>query len=291
MSAPRRSFSLPTLIIATLALIVTTPAPVTAQVAVRYVALGDSYASGPLIPNQRTDPIGCFRSDHNYAALVATALGATDFVDVTCGGATTSDMTQPQDISGGTAPPQFDALTADTSLVTITISGNDIGFTDILTTCASESVSNPVGHPCQDRFTSGGTDELAGRIATAGAKVAAVLRGIGERAPNAELVVVGYLRILPDSNGCWPVVPIAWGDVPYLNAVEASLNAMLRDHTAAVGGTFVNPDATGHDSCQSPANKWVEGIVPTSLAAPVHPNAAGMAAVAQLVLGALNDRQ
>ncbi len=52
-----------------------------------YVALGDSYASGPGIPAQRADPIGCQRSTHNYPALLAQALGIRDYTDVSCGGA------------------------------------------------------------------------------------------------------------------------------------------------------------------------------------------------------------
>ena len=36
-----------------------------------YVALGDSYTSAPLVPNQYGQPIDCARSDHNYPSLVA----------------------------------------------------------------------------------------------------------------------------------------------------------------------------------------------------------------------------
>ena len=52
----------------------------------RYVALGDSYSAGPLIPT--TDLAGgCARSDHNYPSLVARPLKVKTFVDVTCSGA------------------------------------------------------------------------------------------------------------------------------------------------------------------------------------------------------------
>jgi lysophospholipase L1-like esterase len=262
-------------------------APAGAVTFQRYVALGDSYASGPLIPDQSPHPVGCVRSDHNYPADLARQLGVP-LVDVSCGGAETADMTQSQSVPLGSNAPQFNALTPATDLVTVTISGNDIGFTSILETCAEESLTNPLGHPCRNHFTSGGTDQLAARITAAAPKLAQVLTGIRQRAPHATVVVVGYLRILPPSGGCWPVVPIAAGDVPYLDGVEHELNAMLGVQAAAAHDIFVNPgNTTGHDVCQPESRKWVEGIVPTSVAFPVHPNAAGMTEVADLVAAAL----
>lgn len=253
-----------------------------------YVALGDSYASGPFIPNQSLNPLDCARSDHNYASDVKRALGIPTLVDVTCGGASTADMTQSQSVFLGSNPPQFNALTSTTDLVTVTIGGNDIGFTSILETCALDSLTNPFGNPCQQHYTAGGTDQLAAAVNATAPKVAAVLSGIHARAPHARVVVVGYLRILPPTGGCWPVVPIARGDVPYLNGVESELNAMLGHAAANAGATFVNPGpTTGHDVCQPESVKWVEGIVPTAPAFPVHPNAAGMAAVAGMVESAL----
>src|SRR5690242_3722986 len=97
---------------------------------VNYVALGDSYAAGPLIPAQNGSPAGCLRSDHNYPHLVAAADRAASFTDVSCQGATTGNMTQPQGVGLGTNPPQLNALSAGTTLVTLQIGGNDIGFSD-----------------------------------------------------------------------------------------------------------------------------------------------------------------
>src|SRR5262249_55933713 len=140
-----------------------------------YVALGDSYTAGPLIPLQETDPLGCLRSDHNYPHLVAGALGVSDFKDPSCSGAETRDMTNAQDLDPGPNPPQFDSLDRGTQLVTLGIGGNDIGFTEIAESCASPT---PTGHPCQDRYVVNGHDELAERIDATALKVAAVLDGI-----------------------------------------------------------------------------------------------------------------
>jgi lysophospholipase L1-like esterase len=254
-----------------------------------YVALGDSYAAGPLIPVQRIDPIGCERSTGNYPARLAETLRIRDYTDVSCSGAKTDNMTAPQTVPLGANPPQFDALAPDTDLVTLTISGNDIGFIEIMYTCARLSSTDPFGNPCEREATSGGGDFYAQRIATAAPKVARVLEGIRQRSPRATVLLVGYLRILPPAVGCYPVFPIARGDVPYLDGLEQQLTAMLADQARNHGAVFVDSYAgsLGHDACQLPGVKWVEGTVPTSPAAPVHPNAIGMQEVATFALDTL----
>ena len=269
----------------------TTAAAQTASVPERYVALGDSYAAGPEIPVQRFDPIGCRRSNSNYPSLVAAALGIRDFTDVSCTGAQTENMTDPQRVPLGINPPQFTALAPDTDLVTLTISGNDIRFSDIFVTCARLSSTDPLGNPCERQATAGGTDIYAQRIATEAPNVARVLEGIRQRSPRATVLLVGYLRIVPPEVGCYPVFPIAHGDVPYLDGIQQQLNTMLADQASDHGAVFVDSYAgsLGHDACKLPGVKWVEGVVPTSPAAQVHPNAVGMRAVAALALDALRE--
>ncbi|HEU0127603.1 MAG TPA: SGNH/GDSL hydrolase family protein, partial [Pseudonocardiaceae bacterium] len=257
----------------------TTPGETTVADAFRaaehYVALGDSFASGPFIPVQRLDPLGCARSTRNYPSLVAEALGVAEFTDVTCSAAVTGNMTAPQEVPLGRNPPQFDALRPDTDLVTVSIGGNDVGYTDMIFTCGQLSVTDPLGDPCHRYATAGGSDLYAERILAAAPKVAGVLQGIREHSPEATVLLVGYLRILPPAVGCWPVVPISRGDVPYLDGVQQQLTKMLAAQAENNGAVFVDPYAAslGRDTCQLPGVKWVEGIVPTSPAYPVHPNA------------------
>lgn len=255
----------------------------------RYVALGDSYTSGPLIPTQVD--LNCVRSNRNYPALTAAAIGSSAFVDVSCGGATTDDILYAGNGTLGIpVPAQITAVTTATALVTIGIGGNDIGFSDIITTCAESSVSSPFGTPCKNRYTAGGTDQLQARIAATAPKVAAVLQAVRAKAPSAKIAVVGYPAIVPDSGyGCWPVVPIAFGDVPYLRGVEKSLNAMLASTAAANGASFVDTytPSIGHDACQGSGSRWVEGLVPGTSAAPFHPNAAGERGMAAAVIARL----
>ena len=256
----------------------------------RYVSEGDSYTAGPLIPDLTGSPAGCARSTHNYPHVVAAAVGAASFTDVSCQGADTTSMTKPESVPFGTNPPEDNALSSSTTLVTLQIGGNDINFINIVINCTTLSFTDPFGAPCKAHYTSGGTDQLEAAIDATAPKVAADLQGIHARAPNARVLLVGYPVILPNSgNGCWPVVPIASGDVPYLRGVEQELNAMLATEAAANGATYVDTytASIGHDVCQAPGVKWVEGLVPTSPAAPFHPNALGERGMAAQVLKTL----
>nr|WP_179767782.1 SGNH/GDSL hydrolase family protein [Streptomonospora nanhaiensis] len=260
------------------------------DLAARYVALGDSFTAGPFIPHQYGDPALCLRSRGNYPNLVAEALGAAEFVDASCAGAESRHMTEPQTLALDTAPPQFDALTPDTTLVTVGIGGNDLGFGEIVLKCLAVSVTDLTGDPCRDHYTDPrGRDELAQRIPETGEAVGEVLAGIRERSPGATVAVVGYLELLPSEKGCLQV-PYATGDIPYLYGVWEDLNAVIEKEAAEAGAVFVDASGPGHDMCAPRSERWVEGIFPTRPAAPVHPNADGMAEVGDRVLASLGVR-
>jgi lysophospholipase L1-like esterase len=268
----------------------TSVAHATASRAQRYVALGDSFTSAPLVPHQGGLPVGCLRSDEDYPSLVAAAIHPSSFTDVSCYGAATAAMASSEKALNASNPPQLNAVGPADTLVTVQVGGDDIGVGHIATTCAALSITDPFGSPCTRHYTQGGTDQLAQAVAGTAPKVASVLRAIAQRAPHARILLVGYPVILPVSGGgCWPEVPIAGGDVPYLRGVESRLNAMLATEAARNGATFVNTYAAsiGHDACQRPGVKWAEGLIPTSLAVPFHPNARGEQAMARQVLAAL----
>ena len=251
-----------------------------------YVAVGDSFTAGPGVLNQQLDQIGCFRSDHNYPHLVAQARGSA-LRDPSCSGAVTSDLTSPQVILGGANPPQFNSLDASVATISVQIGGNDIGFTEILARCTALL---PLGTPCRTAYTAGGGDEISRRIAATGPKVAAALAEARRRSPQARIFVLGYPAILPETGfGCWPLLPIAPDDVPYLRDKAKELNAMLATRAVAAGATYVDvyTPSIGHDACQLPGVRWVEPLVPLSPAAPVHPNALGMHGMAAALAGAM----
>lgn len=247
-----------------------------------YVSLGDSYTAGPVIPLQ-IPPFGCLKSDHNYPHLALPDLPVDSLRDASCSGATTDDMWSPQDVSpDGPNPPQLDALDADTRIASLGIGGNDIGFSEIIKNCESNT---PYGHPCQDHYVVNGDDQIHDRIIATAPKVAAVIQGIHDRAPNATVYVVNYLPIFPETgNGCWPQIPVAWADVPYLRDKERELNQMLADQATANGATVVDAYTAGigHDACQLPLVRWVEPAVPNAPAAPFHPNESGMEGTAAI---------
>ena len=246
-----------------------------------YAALGDSYTSGPVIPTQVD--ANCARSDHNYPSLVAAARKVDAFKDVSCSGATTEEMWKPQ----GTNGPQLDAVNRDTDLVTVQIGGNDIGFSSIIGTCAKLAPTNPVGAPCRQYYASSGYDQLAVNILKTAPKVDAVLRAVHDRSPHARVLVVGYPDLLPDDgSGCYPSVPFAAGDFPYLRDTGKRLNLMLRLVAGLNHAEYVDTygPTRGHDMCKAPDVRWIEPLQPASPAAPAHPNAKGEEAMARAVL-------
>ncbi|MFD6069562.1 MULTISPECIES: SGNH/GDSL hydrolase family protein [Amycolatopsis] len=254
-----------------------------------YVALGDSYTSGPLIPLPRLDPLFCGKSTQNYPSILASALRVRSFTDISCGGADTTNMTQRQNVTLGSNPPQFSALRANTDLVTVGIGGNDYGvFGTLVGTCPSLRASDPTGNPCQDRFTVGGVDTIKAKIADTGKNVEKVLAGIHARSPRADVLVVGYPRIAPERGYCPKILPFAEGDYAWLNDVEKALNSAIEKAVAADGkATFVDTfgPSAGHDACAKNGAAWINGQHTKLLAAAAyHPYRTGMVGVAGVVL-------
>lgn len=266
-----------------------------------YVALGDSYTAGPDIPEQTGLPPGCDRSDENYPALVAARLELTgsDFRDMSCSGATISDLTGPQSTGNGVNPAQLSALSSTTMLVTLGIGGNDIGFSSLITRCVEAGlVYYAIGDklfdsgdaPCRQEYTADGTDEVQQRIRTAGTALSEALDEIERRAPRAQVYVVGYPAILPSGGtGCARTMGLAPGDVSYLQQTEQELDAMLQQQAKAAGAGYVDTytPSTGHDACSAEDTRWIEPLLPQSAAASVHPNERGERGMADAVLGAL----
>lgn len=272
-----RLLSLPVLLAA-----LVLPAVPASAAAGRYVALGDSAASGPLIPMPDLSAPGCFRSTVNYPKLTAARVGLP-ITDVTCSGADTRDMTNPQETDLGTVPPQLDALSADTTLVSLQIGGNDAGLVGLAESCLN-LLPSPFGTSCAATNTEGGRDVYGERVAGVRPKVDAVLAGIAQRAPAAEVYVVGYTTYLRP-NGCYPKVQVWSRDANYIQAKIDQLNQVLADAAAAAGATYVDirTPGIGKDVCASSSVRWTEPFIPANIAAPLHPNATGMRGMADVL--------
>ncbi|MET1058766.1 MAG: SGNH/GDSL hydrolase family protein [Nocardioides sp.] len=258
----------------------------------RYVALGDSYTAAPLIAGKSSND-GCFRSSNNYPSLVAAELDGTDLDDRSCSGATTTNMTsrQPNAFGGRPWPAQFRGLTKDTDLVTLGIGGNDFNlFSPRTGLCPRLRGSDPTGNPCQRTYASGGSDTLLRDARRIRGRVAAVIRGIRKRAPEARIVVVDYPRISPTTGTCPRRLPLSDGDYAWAAAVNAQLSASVRGAARQTGAEFVDLYAAsgGHDVCSD--DPWVNGPKSepgTALA--YHPLAVEQRAVADLVLALLDE--
>ncbi|MCX4749115.1 GDSL-type esterase/lipase family protein [Kitasatospora sp. NBC_01287] len=267
-----------------------------------YVALGDSYTAGLQVAPAGGGPKGCGRSAVDYPALVAAGLKLApgQFADVSCSSATTADLTAAQSVTGGPNPPQLDALSADTRLVTVGIGGNDADFMSVVKKCAEDGLMNAAAKlvdpraarsaPCQAAYTAAdGSDKLAGVLDTVGQRLAGVLGEIARRAPRAKVYVVGYPALLPaDPASCAPVLggTVTAGDLAFLDTQEQRLNAVLRERAAAAGAGFVDTytPSLGHDMCAGGPDRWIEPPLAAPGRAPLHPNAAGQQGMAAAVL-------
>lgn len=267
-------------------LVVTGSANASTPSSLTYVALGDSYSAGSGVPPTSTSaPAACLQSAVDYPHVIAAAHGF-QLTDVTCGAATTSNMTISQYLG---MPPQFAALNAATSVVTLGTGGNDNGF--FISTIAECSLTDVVGlatggAPCQQLF--GGL--LAGDISSDAPAIATAVRQIHQISPKAKVFVVGYPDVMPQTGSCYAAIPIVTGDVAFINGLEKDLNAMLRTAAQQNGATFVDTytPSIGHDACQPAGVRWIEPFFGANGAVFVHPNVHGEAADARDIGAAMS---
>ncbi len=249
-----------------------------------YVALGDSYSSAAgVAPFVAAAPATCSRSLLNYAHDIAAQTTPASFTDVTCSGAKTSNFFSPQ---AAGVPPQLDAVTKHTRLVTMTIGGNDGDvFAESFFGCATISATDILGNPCEQKYGSTFTDEIVNQTYP---NLVAALSAVQKKAPAATVVIIGYPQILPDTGEltCYKSMPISMGDVPWLNHQQDVLNGVVRQAALQTGARFIDmaPSSAGHDACEPVGQRWIEPAVGPINAFPVHPNTTGEAAMAAQTL-------
>ncbi|BBZ46085.1 SGNH/GDSL hydrolase family protein [Mycobacterium parmense] len=250
----------------------------------RYVALGSSMAAGPGIrPGAPGAPRWSGRSARNYAHLIAEQQGF-DLVDVTFSGATTAHVLA--DRQRG-MPPQIDALDGSESLVTVTIGGNDVGYIPLL-------MAASLPRPARRLPVIGGRiRELLDRAARDRAlddafdSLCAVGRALRERARDARVFFVDYLTVLPPEGVPVPGLPRRDADLG--RHVAARLERMTADAAWATGCEVIRAATASREHHAWSAEPWTTrpGVPLPGRPAPLHPNAAGMRAVAKLVAAQL----
>jgi lysophospholipase L1-like esterase len=257
----------------------------------RYVALGSSFAAGPGI-NPIVDK-AAGRSGSNYPHLVAAELGL-DLVDVTYSGATTANLLDtPQD----EAPPQLDAVGPDAALVTITAGGNDLEYVgtfsrgSMLNTYAKPATM--LGRRVANRIRARVSylkDDAEYQAVTD--SLVTVVERVRERAPGSRILLVDYLSLVGPSTRPRLDVPLNEEQLPSVAMMADGLAAAFAKAAASTGADLVAASAASRDHAIGSAEPWTTGfsLRPAGFLGgfvPYHPNAAGMRAVADLILQTL----
>jgi lysophospholipase L1-like esterase len=253
--APRRLIVATLTVAAAAASALAVAVPASARSSVRYAALGDSYSSGLGAGSYIGSSGLCLRSTMAYSALWANANRPTAYTSVACAGATTSTV-----ISS-----QLSALSSATTLVSITIGGNDVGFASTMETCVLSSTSTCV--KAIDAAEAKIANQLPGELNSA-------LGDIKAHASNARVVVLDYPELydLSKSSSC---IGLSTTDRTDLNQAADQLDSQIQAAAGRYGDVFadVRPAFAGHEICDS--SSWLHAVDFLNLTESYHPTAAG----------------
>jgi lysophospholipase L1-like esterase len=219
---------------------------------VSYVALGDSYSSGDGAGSYSDG--ACLESAKAYPVLWHDAHGGA-FANETCAGATTADV----------LASQLGPLGASTTLVSVTIGGNDVGFTSVMETCVLKGNSACIG--AVQKAESQAQASLPGALDN-------VLAAIAARAPGARVVVLGYPEFydLARSSTC---IGLSTTKRTYLNQGADVLDGVIQAAAGRHGDSFVDvrPFFASHQICD--AGSYLISVDWLNLTDSYHPNAGG----------------
>ncbi|MGW3915060.1 SGNH/GDSL hydrolase family protein [Streptomyces sp. NPDC005070] len=255
MRRPRFSAYMTSLLLAAgLALTGAAAAQAQTAAATGYVALGDSYSSGVGAGSYISSSGDCDRSTKAYPYLWNAAHSPSSFDFTACSGARTGDVTA----------NQLGPLNSSTGLVSITIGGNDAGFSDVMTTCVLQSESS-----CLSRIATA----KAYVDSTLPGKLDAVYSAISAKAPAAHVVVIGYPRFYKLNGSC--LTGLSETERSAINGAADYLDSAIAARVAAHGFTFadVRGSFTGHEICSGSA--WLHSLNWLDIGVSYHPTAAG----------------
>ena len=234
---------------------VATVRPAVAASSVSYAALGDSYSSGLGAGDYVSSGGSCDRSTRAYPEQWAASHSPASFVFAACAGATTSDVIN----------SQVPALARSTTLVSITIGGNDAGFSSVMETCVLHSAGTCLGAVATAK------DFVLHKLPPL---LANTLRAIHAAAPNARIILLGYPELydLSKSGSC---VGLSTRDRAALNDGADTLDEALA--AAAAAGNAVWADVrgqfSGHEICDS--GSWLHSVDLFAPSSSYHPTASG----------------
>jgi lysophospholipase L1-like esterase len=283
-----------TLVAAALATTALRVLPAAAEDGLQYVALGDSSAAGPEIPEEVHAE--CHRSDRNWPRELEAILNATVtkvvLKDVTCSGARVGDLIAPQTqfarppSNPQPVPAQIDAVNEESDLVTLAIGANDIRGGGAMLACSTPNIYLfPDEQKCQDRLADPRIDiDFPQLIAQTGQSVAAVLRQIRGRT-KAPVFVVGYLTYWKEDGCQQDGDPYTAEAANYLQDRLDDLMEELAKQADANGAHYVDirGPSRDHGLC-GPGEIWLKGNTGSF---PYHPTAAGMEGAADEIAKAV----
>ena len=215
-----------------------------------YAALGDSYSSGVGTEQNRTDTSSdpCYRNGYSYGALLFQRTDdSASFINATCGGAVTEDIVTrgqfrnyPHELATSPDIAQVKHLDGTVDLITLTIGGNDIGFSAILTYCLAVSL-------CNEKFrdaVGGRYDPNSRNIESLYGTLFDTYQQILANAPNASIFVLGYPTIVSNHSehqwGCFTYRALEKDEVDYIQGLSQLLNETIAVAAAAAGVHFVD---------------------------------------------------
>lgn len=251
----------------------------------QYAALGDSFTAGSGMP--AIEDADCQRSARNYPHLLAAAVGAR-LDDASCGGARTVDVQGNQPSLGEVIPPQLASVGPGTDLVTIALGLNDAGYGPVVFGCWSLAAQDPQGAPCRDSFRTSGGDSVAAILPDVRARLLAVVKAVRSRAPDAEIVLVGYPQPVPQHGTC-AELPFATGDYDYVRRFFANVDGIVEQVARQSGVRYLDMLAAsrGHSTCSD--EPWVAGAESSSTFMPFHPKPRWHRAVTAMLIETLTE--
>ena len=220
-----------------------------------YAALGDSYSSGVGTGSYTLDS-ACKRGIYAYPYLWTQKHPGTTLSFVACSGAKTTDL----------LANQITAVTSTTTLVTMTIGGNDIGFASLIYQCTLGNCSAALDSTRANLET------------TLGPALDQVYTTVKSRAAfAAKIVVLGYPRVFSGA-GCFGTLGISSTEETKANALSDALDQVLSAHAASDGVTYRSAIGafTGHAVCSS--SPFLNGLNLFNSGESYHPNKSGHSA-------------
>jgi lysophospholipase L1-like esterase len=217
----------------------------------QYVALGDSFSSG-VGTGSYTLSTSCRRGVYAYPWLISQQRPSTSLTFVACSGATTNDL----------MANQIGSVTGTTTIVTVTIGGNDIGFSNLIVQCTLADCSAAL-------------DSTRASIATVlGPRLDTVYGAIRAQAPTAHVVVLGYPRIF-SSASCFGTLGITATERAKANQLADAVDQLTSQRAATAGATYQSAIGafTGHAVCSTAP--WLNGLNLFNTVESYHPNRNG----------------